>query len=91
MAAAALLLIIPGTTTDIMGMVILAGIFVKQNLKYRKMKAADSAHPDGCVRVQRPGARVQGKNKTKKDREENSPVLFTISSLALNPLPCPLT
>jgi TRAP-type uncharacterized transport system fused permease subunit len=47
LAAATILLIIPGTTSDIIGMVILAGIFVKQNLKYRKIKkkAADSAAP----------------------------------------------
>jgi len=42
MGVAALLLIIPGTTTDIMGMVMIAGIFVKQVVKSRlaKKKAA---------------------------------------------------
>ena len=45
MGVAALLLIIPGTTTDIMGMVIIAGIFVKQVLKARlaKKKAASQS------------------------------------------------
>jgi TRAP-type uncharacterized transport system fused permease subunit len=38
MGAATILLIIPGTTTDIMGMVILAGIFVKQVLISRAKK-----------------------------------------------------
>ena len=45
MGFAALFLIIPGTTTDITGILILAGIIVKQTLKYRKIrkKAAESA------------------------------------------------
>jgi UPF0716 family protein affecting phage T7 exclusion len=45
MGLAALFLIIPGTTTDITGIVILAGIIVKQTLKYRKIrkKAAETA------------------------------------------------
>ena len=38
MGISALFLIIPGTTTDIMGMVILAALIVKQTLKYRKIK-----------------------------------------------------
>ena len=38
MGLSALFLIIPGTTTDIMGMVILAALIVKQTLKYRKIK-----------------------------------------------------
>jgi len=38
LGTATILLIIPGTTTDIMGMVILAGIFVKQVLKSRLAK-----------------------------------------------------
>jgi TRAP-type uncharacterized transport system fused permease subunit len=45
MGMATILLIIPGTTTDIIGMVIMAGIFVKQVLKSRlaKRKAAAAA------------------------------------------------
>ena len=48
LAASTILLIIPGTTTDIMGMVILAGVFVKQILKSRKVKkkAATAPHPE---------------------------------------------
>jgi TRAP-type uncharacterized transport system fused permease subunit len=38
LAAATILLIIPGTTTDVMGMVIMAGVFVKQILKSRRNK-----------------------------------------------------
>ncbi|MBP7034039.1 MAG: hypothetical protein KBA80_06645, partial [Syntrophobacterales bacterium] len=38
MGLSALFLIIPGTTTDITGMVILAALIVKQTLKYRKIK-----------------------------------------------------
>ena len=38
LGVATILLIIPGTTTDIMGMVILAGIFVKQVLISRAKK-----------------------------------------------------
>jgi TRAP-type uncharacterized transport system fused permease subunit len=43
LAASTILLIIPGTTTDIMGMVILAGVFVKQVLKSRKVNKATAA------------------------------------------------
>jgi TRAP-type uncharacterized transport system fused permease subunit len=41
LGAASLMLIIPGTTTDIMGAVIFAGILVKQILKNRAMKNKD--------------------------------------------------
>ncbi|HTZ40342.1 MAG TPA: hypothetical protein VMB77_09300, partial [Syntrophales bacterium] len=40
LAAATILLIIPGTTSDVIGMVILAGVFVKQVLKSRAGKKA---------------------------------------------------
>jgi len=45
MGLSALLLIIPGTTTDVMGIVIYAALVVWQTLKYRKIKkkAAESA------------------------------------------------
>jgi TRAP-type uncharacterized transport system fused permease subunit len=45
LAASTILLIIPGTTTDVMGMVILSGIFVKQVLKSRKMKREAASSP----------------------------------------------
>jgi UPF0716 family protein affecting phage T7 exclusion len=42
LGVATILLIIPGTTTDIIGMVIFAGVFVKQvlNVRVAKRKAA---------------------------------------------------
>ena len=42
MGLSALFLIIPGTMTDIAGMVILASLIVKQTLKYRKIKKRDA-------------------------------------------------
>jgi TRAP-type uncharacterized transport system fused permease subunit len=45
MGLSALLLIIPGTTTDIMGAVLYTGIVVWQILKYRKIKKRKAAEP----------------------------------------------
>jgi UPF0716 family protein affecting phage T7 exclusion len=45
MGLSALLLIIPGTTTDIMGAVTYTGIVVWQILKYRKIKKKKAAEP----------------------------------------------
>ncbi len=45
LAAATILLIIPGTTSDVMGMVIMAGVFVKQILKSRKVKRGAASAP----------------------------------------------
>lgn len=42
MGLAALFLIIPGTMTDIAGMVILAALIVKQTLKYRKIRKKEA-------------------------------------------------
>ena len=45
MGSAAILLIIPGTTTDIMGMVLMAILFIKQVLKQRLQKKKHDVQP----------------------------------------------